>query len=90
MTFARIYTLTEWHHLFWPESGVIQSRVGKFVSDKKMIMERYAIEPNHVTASFEIHFQTPDKFKWIHKLRGMKETWDDAVVTETIYTRVKK
>ena len=88
MGFARSKQLVNWYHLL--TGGGIYRDVGKFVSDKKIIMERYAIEPNHVMASFEIYFQTPDKFKWIHKKRGMKETWDDAVIIEIAYTRVKK
>jgi hypothetical protein len=86
--FASGKQLVNWYHL-WPGGGIARD-MGKFVSDNKMIMERYAIEPKHVMASTEMEFITPDKFKYIFKWRGMKETWDDAEVTEYIYTRAKK
>ena len=75
--------------VLWP-SGMITRDVGKFVSDTKMKWERFNDEHNHVIANFEVHFTTPDEWKMIFRWRGMKETWDDAVVTETIYTRVKE
>jgi hypothetical protein len=73
----------------WP-NGNLSIDKGKFVSDTKMKWERFNDEHNHVIANFEIYFTTPDEWKMIFRWRGMKETWDDAVVTETIYTRVKK
>ena len=75
--------------ILWP-SGTLTRGKGKFVSDKKMKWERFNDEQNHVIAKFETNFITPDKWNMIFKWRGMKETWDDAVVTETIYTRVKE
>ena len=86
--FARNKQLVNWYHL-WPSGGVARD-LGEFISDNKLIGERFTVDQKHVTASFEINFQTPDKFKWVHKSRGMKETWDDAVVTEYIFTRVKE
>ena len=86
--FARGKQLVSLYHL-WPEGGIGRD-IGEFVSDNKMITERYAIEPKHVMATMEFNFITPDKFKEIVKGRGMKETWEDAVVTEYIWTRVKK
>ncbi len=71
-------------------NGVITLDMGKFVSDKKMKCERYNLAHNHVTGDYEIYFTTPDDFKVISKWRGMNETWDDAEVTEYIYTRVKE
>ena len=90
LTFARKYTLTEWHHLNWPESGVIQSWVGKFVSDKKVIMEAFNVDHTNNSATTEINFITPDKTTWINKWKGGKESYDDAVVNEWIMTRVKE
>ena len=88
MGFAQNKQLVNWYFLL--QEGGIYRDVGKFLSDKKLTGERFTVDHKHVTASFEIYFQTPDKFKWIHKFRGMKETWDDAVVREITYTRVKK
>jgi len=86
--FARNKQLVNWYHL-WPSGGVARD-LGEFISDNKLIMERFNVDHSHVLASFETNFLTPDKFISIWKWRGMKETWDDAVVTEWIYTRVKK
>jgi len=76
-------------YMLWPNGNILRS-VGKFVSDKKSIMERFNVDHSHAYASDEITFITPDKIKYIFKYRGNSETWDDAVVTEWIYTRVKK
>jgi hypothetical protein len=76
-------------YLLWPE-GTILRGLGKFVSDKKFIMERFNVDHSHVYASDEMNFITPDKVKYIYKWRGDSETWDDAVVTEATYIRLKK
>jgi hypothetical protein len=88
MGFARQKKLVNWYHL-WPYGGIARD-VGKFVTDKTMTMERFTVDHKHVLGSFEVNIITPDKFKVNMKWRGMKETWDDAEVTEWIYTRVKK
>ena len=71
-------------------NGIVTTDMGKFVSDKKMKCKRYNPEHNHVTGEYELYFATPDELRGIFRWRGMKETWDDAEVTEYIYTRVKK
>jgi len=88
MGFAQNKQLVNWYFLL--RGGGIYRDVGKFVSDKKLTGERFTVDHKHVTTSYEMYFQTPDKFKWVAKSRGMKETWDDAVVIEVTYTRVKK
>jgi len=90
LTFARKYTLTEWHHLNWPESGVIQSLVGKFVSDKKVTLDGFNVDHTNNNSHHEINLITPDKFTWTSKWKGNKESYDDAVVYENIWTRVKE
>ena len=71
-------------------NGILTRDMGKFVSDKKMMWERFNAKHNHIVGSFEIYFITPDNMNMIFKWRGMEETWDDAVVSEWTYTRVKK
>ena len=75
--------------VLWSD-GILTRDMGKFVSDKKMMWERFNAKHNHIIGSFEINFITPDKWNMIFKWRGMKETWDDAEVTEWNYTRLKK
>lgn len=71
-------------------NGIVTTDMGKFVSDKKMKCERFNPEHNHVTGEYELYFATPYELRGIFRWRGMKETWDDAEVTEYIYTRVKQ
>ena len=78
-----------WYHL-WP-SGHISRDMGKFISNKKMTLERFTADHKGITASMEANFITPDKFKIIFTSRVWKEdTWVDDEVTEFIYNRVKK
>ena len=78
------------HDFMYPD-GSIDRDFAEFVSDKKMIGERFLdAKLGHASESYEINLITPDKYKWVHKWRGNNETWDDAVVTEYIFTRVKK
>lgn len=77
-------------YLMLPNGGIIRD-VAKFVSDTKAKYDRYRPQnPNHVSEKIEVNFITPDKYKVTYKKRGMKETWDDAVVTERTYIRIKK
>jgi len=46
--------------VLWP-SGNLSIGKGKFVSDKKIKMERFNDEHNHVIGKFEITLITPDK-----------------------------
>jgi len=87
--FASQNKLVNWYHL-WPESGIVTEEVGKFVADNNLVVERFNIDHTRVLASFEINFITPDKWNLTFKSRGKKESWDDAVVTESVWTRVKE
>lgn len=74
----------------WPGGGISWD-VGKFVSDTKMIWDRYNPQnPNHVSTKIELNFIAADKTKLTFKSRGDKDTWDDAVITENIWIRVKE
>ena len=89
MGFTWKYQTVNWYHL-WP-SGYISRDMGKFISDKKMTMDRFTADHKHITASMEVNFISPDKFKVIFTSRVWKEdSWVDDKVTESIYTRVKK
>jgi len=72
------------------QDGYISRDLGEFVSDKNIIWERWNADHNHVVATMEVTFQTPDKYTMIFKSRGVEQTWDDADVSEWIWTRVKK
>ena len=86
--FAKQYELVNMFYL-WP-NGNLSRDLGKFMSDKKMTLERFTADHTHVMTSIEVNLITPDKHIWIFKQRGMKESWDDANVVEFIFTRVKK
>ena len=86
--FAKQYELVNMFYL-WP-NGTFSRDLGKFVSDKKMTLERFNADHTHVGSTIEVNLITADKHIWSFKQRGMKETWDDANVFEFIFTRVKK
>jgi hypothetical protein len=73
------------------EDGMTSRDFGKFVSDKKLVMERYDINLENVTASYELSFVTPDEIKFLYKRKVLIEgTWQDGKVTERILTRIEK
>jgi len=86
--FAKQYELVNMFYL-WP-AGTFSRDLGKFVSDKKMTLERFNAVHTHVMSTIEVNFITADKHIWVFKQRGMKETWDDANEFEFIFIRVKK
>ncbi len=89
MGFTWEYRTVNWYHV-WP-SGYISRDMGKFVSDKKMTLERFTADHKGITASMELNFITPDKFKVIYTSRVWKEdSWVDDKVIASNYTRVKK
>jgi len=88
MGFTGEYRKVNWYILY--SNGMIGRYLGEFVSDNKLIFKRFNFDHTNVFTSYEIDFITPDKYKVIAKSKGIKETWDDAEVTEYIYTRAKK
>jgi hypothetical protein len=76
-------------YFLWSD-GMLSRDMGKFVSAKKIMWERFTANHEQVLASMEMNLLTLDKFKYIFKWRGMEQTWDNAEVTEWIWTRVKK
>ena len=88
MGFTWKFRTLNWYTLW--DNGMVARDFGEFVSDKKMIMERFNAAHTHASTSLEITFITSDKFNVIAKQRGNSETWDDAVVNEFTYIRVNK
>ena len=71
-------------------NGMMIRQLGEFVSDKNLIFELFNSKYDHIMGTYDFLFITPDKFEMIYKNRGMKDTWDDAIVNEWTWTRVKK
>jgi len=71
-------------------NGMLHTFLGKFVSDKKIIWERYNYNHTILLAYVEMIFETPDNIKEIIKWKGYTESWDEVKVQERIYTRIKK
>jgi hypothetical protein len=76
-----------WSHMY-SDGGIVRD-VGQFVTRTKVINERYAPIQDHVVSIIEMDILGPDKYKAVHKWRGMKDSWDDASITEEVYIRVK-
>ena len=75
---------------FLNPNGVLRRYSGKFISDKKIVFERYDESHTTILALVELDFQTPDKIKEIFKWKGYKETWDEAEVWERILIKIKE
>jgi hypothetical protein len=73
----------------WQE-GIVGKDIGKFVSPKKLVVERFISEGNHSTSLNEIEFPTPDTWTWTSKWRGMETTWEPLQTEKWIFTKVKK
>ena len=77
-------------YLMLPDGGIMKDEI-RFVSDTEVTYDRYYPQnPNHIGEIMDVKFISPDKYMITYKYRGMKETWDDAVITERTYTRVNK
>lgn len=50
--------------------------IGKFVSENKMVMERYFPADHHPVALSEVEFPTPDVFIWKLMWRGEEVSWE--------------
>ena len=71
--------------------GDLSEDIGKFVSPKKLMMERYLPgQPNHAVALSEIEFPTPDIYTWKLMWRGMETTWEPAWTVNWKFTKVKE
>ena len=73
----------------WQE-GFVGKDIGKFVSPKKLVMERFISEGNHSVSINEIEFPTPDTWTWTSKWRGMETTWEPLRTSKWIFTKVKE
>lgn len=71
------------------ENGMISRDLGKFVSEKKLTMERFNADHSNVYYKYEINFPEPDKIIATGISKGKSGTWDDAETKEFIWIRVK-
>ena len=72
-------------------SGYSFLDIGEFMSDKKLIMERFNANHTKIIGIKDINFLNSDKFDLIYKWgRGEPETWDDINVSEYTFSRIKK
>jgi len=74
---------------FLSPNGILRRYSGKFISEQKIVFERYNETHSTILAIVELSFQTPDTIKEIFKLKGDKDSWDEAEVWERILTRIK-
>ena len=74
-------------YILW-QNGMIARDLGKFVSENKLVMERFNAEHNHTFSKWELEFVTPDKFLVKMKSKGVAQTWDNATEFEWTYIRV--
>lgn len=75
---------------FLSPNGMIRRYSGKFISEQKIVFERYDEGHTSILAIVELYFQTPDIIEEVFKLKGDNESWDEAEVWERVLTRIKE
>ena len=77
-------------NMYWlMENGMISRDLGEFVSEKKLVMERFNAKHTNIMFKWEMDFLTPDKNIVKSISKGNSDTWDDPVVTEFTWIREK-
>ncbi|MGW8317170.1 MAG: hypothetical protein ACWGNV_16355 [Bacteroidales bacterium] len=72
----------------WP-NGVMTHDIGRFVSENKMVMERFMVgSPAHAVAVLEYNI-SPDSYSGTWYGRGQNITWDPLWENTFNYTKVK-
>ena len=77
-----------WSHMY--SHGLIIRDVGQFVTETKLVTKRFTLEHEHATRIIEMNILSPDKYKAVHKIRGMQDDWENVKIMEEVWTRVKK
>ena len=72
------------------QAGIVGKDIGKFVSPKKLVMERFKSEQTQSTDILEVEFPTPDTYTWRMLWKGMDETWEPFETYKWTFTRVKE
>jgi len=77
-------------HMIW-QNGSMASEIGRFVSDTKMMAERFTEgQPHHATLLSETEFVNPDTFTMTYHIRGQSITWEPQAEAKWTFTRVKE
>ena len=64
--------------------GIVSQDIGKFVSDKILVLERFINDQKHARMYIEIEFLSPESWIWRAKWRGNGMTWgEDWDITAT-------
>ena len=75
-------------YILWPD-GTLSRDEGKFVSEKKLYIERFNKTHTKAFAKWELEFQSQDKFTSTWTPQGPNGTWEDDQVTIWKFIRVK-
>ena len=74
----------------WSGKGDMTIDIGRFVSEKKLVMERIRqSSPMHAVALIEIDLSTPDEVLFTYKGRGQKITWEQKDGMKRTFTKIK-
>lgn len=71
------------------KNGMISRDLGGFVSESKLVMERFSANHSNLYYKYELNFSEPDKMIAKGISKGKSGTWDDAEEKEFIWIRVK-
>ena len=77
-------------HAMW-QNGAMASEYGRFVSESKMVAERFREgQPHHAVLISETEFVDPDTVKMVYYMRGQNITWEPLGEARWTFTRVKE
>lgn len=73
----------------WANGNTTQD-IGRFVSDRLFVAERFANDQKHARVYIEWEFLTADSFEWRGKWRGNGMTWGEEWFLTSTFTKVKE
>ena len=79
-----IITSDLWH------IGIISQDIGKFISDQKLVLERFPNDQKHARVYIEIEFLSPESFIWRAKFRDNGMTWGEVWDITATVNKVKE
>jgi len=73
----------------WANGNTTQD-IGRFVSDRLFVTERFTNDLKHARTYIEWEFLSADSFEWRGKWRGIDMTWGDEWNLTSTFTKIKE
>jgi len=73
----------------WANGNTTQD-IGRFVSDRLFVSERFANDLKHARTYIEWEFLSADSFEWRGKWRGSDMTWGEEWFLTSTFTKIRE